>query len=71
VQQKYQNMLVDHAAVLKDRDTLQQQLREAQIAANKHLEDTKAAQGILANSQKSWEQQAQLLNEELADLRNR
>ncbi|PVG00260.1 hypothetical protein CPB86DRAFT_844315 [Serendipita vermifera] len=70
-QQKYQNMLVDHASVLKDRDTLQQQLREAQIAANKHLEDTKAAQAVLANSQKSWEQQAELLNEELVDLRKR
>lgn len=64
-------MLVDHAAVLKERDTLHQQLQEAQISATQHLEDAKAAKSILTNSQKSWELQAESLKQEVTDLQSR
>jgi chromosome segregation ATPase len=64
-------MLVDHAGVLKERDTLHQQLQAAQISAAQHLEDAKAAQSILSNSQKSWELQAESLKQEVADLQSR
>lgn len=70
-QQKYQAMLIDHAAVLKERDTLGQQLQEAQLAANRHLEEAKTAQAILSSSQKSWELQADSLKQEVADMQSR
>jgi hypothetical protein len=70
-QQKYQQILVDHAGVLKERDTLQQQLQEAERAASRYLEETKSAQSILAGSKQSWELQAQSLNQEVADVRAR
>lgn len=71
VQQKYQSILIDHSALLKERDTLQQQLREAQISAAKYLEEAKAAQSILSTSEQSWKLQADSITQELTDIRSR
>jgi hypothetical protein len=46
-------------------------LREAQISANKYLEDAKAAKSILSSSEQSWKLQADSINQELADIRSR
>ena len=71
VQQKYQSILIDHSALLKERDLLQQQSREAQSLATKALEDARTAQSILSTSEQSWKLQADSINQELADIRSR
>lgn len=71
VQQKYQAILIDHSALLKERDTIHQQLREAQSLAVKSVEESKTAQSILSTSEQSWKLQADSINQELTDIRSR
>ncbi|KAG8824295.1 hypothetical protein FRC17_009133 [Serendipita sp. 399] len=70
-QQKYQAILVDHAAVLKERDTLQQQLQELHTSTGRYEEEAKTAQSVLATSQASWNVQSESLKQEVADLQSR
>jgi hypothetical protein len=70
-QQKYQGLLVDHAAVLKERDSIQQELMEIREPIKKYEADAKVAQSVLDDARNSWNIQSQALRQEVDDMRNR
>jgi len=70
-QQKYQGLLIDHAAVLKERDSTQRDLIEVKESIKKYEADAKVAQSVLDDARNSWNIQSQALRQEVDDVRNR
>lgn len=70
-QQKYQGLLVDHAAVLKERDSIQHELIEVKESIKKYEADSKVTQSVLDDARNSWNIQSQALRQEVDDVRNR
>lgn len=70
-QQKYQGLLVDHAAVLKERDSIQQELMEIKESIKKYEADANVAQSVLDDARNSWNVQSQALHQEVEDMRSR
>lgn len=70
-QQKYQGLLIDHAGVLQERDSIQQELTEVKESIKKYDADAKVAQSVLDDARNSWSIQSQALRQEVDDMRNR
>jgi len=70
-QQKYQGLLIDHATVLKERDSIQQELMEVKESIKKYEAGASVAQSVLDDARNSWNIQSQALRQEVDDMRNR
>ena len=70
-QQKYQGLLIDHAGVLQERDSIQQELTEVKESIKKYEANAKVAQSVLDDARNSWSTQSQALRQEVDDMRNR
>lgn len=62
---------MDHAAVLKERDSIQQELIEVKESIKKYEADAQVAQSVLDDARNSWNIQSQALRQEVDDIRNR
>lgn len=62
---------MDHAAVLKERDSIQQELIEVKESIKKYEADANVAQSVLDDARNSWNIQSQALRQEVDDIRNR
>ena len=62
---------MDHAAVLKERDSIQQELIEVKESIKKYEAGAQVAQSVLDDARNSWNIQSQALRQEVDDIRNR